>query len=125
MLAGDEDSTAGCKQMAGYLRLICLAAYISAALGMTTSTAASGGGTETARKLSEEVARAAISRAEQAVRRAQAQRMVWTTSEEALGEARRALAKGELAAAVARARVAEEQAELAIAQKRYPPFRIR
>ena len=111
--------------MAGYLRWICMTACIIATIGMTTSAGAFSGGSEPAREPSAKVAQAAIARAERAVKRAETQRMVWTTSEEALRAARRALANGELAAAVAQARIAEEQAELAIAQNRYPPFRIR
>jgi hypothetical protein len=41
-----------------------------------------------------------------------------------LRSARRAFEDGDLATAVAQARVAKEHSELAIAQKRYPPFRI-
>jgi HEPN domain-containing protein len=74
--------------------------------------------------LNADVARAAIAQADRAVRRAEAQRMLWTTAEMALRSARRAFEDGDLAAAIAQARVAKEHAELAIAQKRYPPFRI-
>ena len=50
--------------------------------------------------------------------------MLWTGAEEALRSARRAFDDGDLAAAIAQARVAKQHAELAIAQKRYPPFRF-
>ena len=50
--------------------------------------------------------------------------MLWTSAEEALRSARRAFEDGDLATALAQARVAKEHAELAIAQKRYPPFRF-
>jgi len=111
--------------MSGYLRLVGMTACIVAAFGIAASACASSAATEPAQALTADLARAAIARAERAVRRAEAQRIVWTTSEEALRAARRALANGELAAAVAQARIAEEHAELAIAQNRYPPFRIR
>lgn len=120
----DFDDTAGCKQMGRYRRLLHMTACIVAAFGIAAPACASGVAARPAQSLNAEVARAAIAQAERAIRRAEAQRMLWTTADEALRGARRAFEDGDLAAAVAQARVAKEHAELAIAQKRYPPFRL-
>lgn len=127
MFDGDEvycDDTAGCKQMGRYRRLMHMTACIVTALGIAAPACASGAAARAGQALNAEIARSAIAKAERAVRRAEAQHMLWTTAEEALRGARRAFEDGDLAAAVARARVAKEHAELAIAQKRYPPFRM-
>jgi hypothetical protein len=65
-------------------------------------------------------AHAALVEAERAVSRAQAERALWTTAEEALRNARHALEQGNLASAIKQARVAKEHAHLGIAQKNYP-----
>lgn len=109
--------------MSRYLRLMHMIACI-AGFAIAAAACASGVAAGSTQELSADVARAAIAQAERAVRRAEAQRMLWTTADEALRGARRAFEDGDLAAAVAQARIAREHAELAIAQKRYPPFRI-
>jgi hypothetical protein len=120
----DFDDTAGCKQMGRYRRLMHMTACIFAAFGIAAPAFASGVAAGPGHALNADVARAAIVQADRAVRRAEAQRMLWTTAGEALRGARRAFEDGDLAAAVAQARVAKEHAELSIAQKRYPPFRM-
>lgn len=120
----DFDDTAGCKQMGRYRRLMHMTACAVAAFGFAAPAIASGVAARPGQALNADVARAAIAQADRAVRRAEAQRMLWTTAEMALRSARRAFEDGDLAAAVAQARVAKEHAELAIAQKHYPPFRI-
>ena len=120
----DFDDTAACKQMGRYRRLMHMVVCIVAAFGIVAPAFASGVAAKPGQALSADVARAAIAQADRAVRRAEAQRMLWTTAEEALRGARRAFEDGDLAAAVAQARVAKEHAELAIVQKRYPPFRM-
>ena len=115
----------GCKQMSGYLRLMRMTASITVTLGFAVSACASGVAKDSVKALNPELSSAAVAQAERAVRRAEAEGMLWTTSVEALRRARLALDSGELATAIAQARVAEEHVELAIAQKRYPLFRIR
>ena len=66
---------------------------------------------------------AAVAKAQMAVQQAQAQRALWTSAEEALRKARSALREGNIALAVEQARIAQEHAELGIAQKNYPLFR--
>jgi murein lipoprotein len=119
----DFDDTAGCKQMGRYRRLMHMSACIVAAFGIAAPAFASGVVATPGQALNADVARAAIAQADRAVKRAEAQRVLWTTAEEALRGARRAFEDGDLATAVAQARVAKEHAELAIAQKRFPPFR--
>jgi len=120
----DFDDTSGCKQMGRYRRLMHMTVCIIAAFGIAAPACASGVAARPGQALNADVARAAIAQADRAVKRAEAQGMLWTTAEEALRGARRAFEDGDLAAAVAQARVAKEHAELAIAQKRYPPLRI-
>lgn len=120
----DFDDVAGCKQMNRYRRLMHMTACVVAVFGIAAPAVASGVAARPGPVLNADVARAAIAQADRAVRRAEAQRMLWTTAEMALRSARRAFEDGDLAAAIAQARVAKEHAELAIAQKRYPPFRI-
>ena len=67
-------------------------------------------------------AQAALQKAEDAVRRAWAERALWTTAQEAVEQARAAAARGDYGAAVQAAGVALEQAELGIAQSKYPRF---
>jgi len=95
-----------------------------AVFGIATVACASGVVAGPAPALDAKGARAAIVQAERSVRLAEEKRMLWTSAEEALRSARRAFEDGDLATAVAQARVAKEHAELAIAQKRYPPFRF-
>jgi uncharacterized protein GlcG (DUF336 family) len=68
-------------------------------------------------------AEAAIAEAEAAVRQAEAERALWTSAEDALRKARRALQEGDPTMAVEQARIAQKHSELGIAQKSYPPFR--
>jgi len=118
------DETAGCKQMSRYLRLMHMIACTVAASAIAAAACASGVAAGSAQHLNADATRTAIAQAERAVRRAEAQRMLWTTADEALRGARRAFEVGDLATAVAQARIAREHAELAMAQKGYPPFRI-
>lgn len=67
-------------------------------------------------------ARAALAEAEQAVLAAREQQALWTTAEEALKLARRALERGNYAEALKQAKTAREHAELGLAQKSYPLF---
>ena len=69
------------------------------------------------------VAETAVADAEAAVQRADAQRALWTSAQDALRKARRALQEGNTAMAVEQARIAQKQSELGIAQKSYPLFR--
>lgn len=78
---------------------------------------AAGAGQPEARQAQE-----ALRRAEQAVQQAWEQRSLWTTAQEALEQARAAAARGDYAEAVRSARFATEQAELGLAQSRYPRF---
>ena len=68
-------------------------------------------------------AEAAVADAEEAVRHAEAERALWTSAEDAMRKARRALRDGDTMQALRQARIAREQSELGIAQKSYPPFR--
>lgn len=68
-------------------------------------------------------AKAAVAEAEAAVRQAQAERALWTSAEEAMRKARRALQEGNTAMAVEQARIALKHSDLGIAQKNYPLFR--
>jgi hypothetical protein len=68
-------------------------------------------------------AEAAVAEAQAAVARAATQRALWTSAEEALQKARRALREKNFATAVEQARVASMHSELGIAQKNYPLFR--
>jgi hypothetical protein len=61
-----------------------------------------------------------LAEAEAAVKAAAAKRALWTTAEDALREARSALAVGECERAARAAGVAAEQARLGIEQTRYP-----
>ena len=97
---------------------------MAALFGIASAACASGVVAEPAKVLDAKVARAAILQAERSVRRAQEKGMLWTTAEEALRSARRAFEDRDLAAAVAQAQLAKEHAELAMAQRRYPPYRF-
>lgn len=65
----------------------------------------------------------ALHDAEQAARSARGQGALWTTVVESLEAARAAVARGDYEAALDAARYAQEQAELGIAQRAYPPLR--
>jgi protein-disulfide isomerase-like protein with CxxC motif len=95
-----------------------------ALFGIASGACASGVVAGSAQALDAKVARAAILEAERSVRRAHGKRMLWTTAEEALRSARRAFEDGDLAAALAQAKLAKDHAELAMAQRRYPPYRF-
>jgi len=101
-----------------------MTACMVAVFGIATTACASGVVAGPAQSPDAKAVRAAILEAERSVRRAEDMRMLWTVAEEALRSARRAFDDGDLAAAIAQARVAKQHAELAIAQKRYPPFRF-
>lgn len=62
-----------------------------------------------------------VAEAERAVAGARRQDALWTSAEEALRQARRALADEDAAAAIKHALFASEQARLGIVQKQYPP----
>jgi flagellar basal body L-ring protein FlgH len=68
-------------------------------------------------------AAALLAEAEKAVAEARARQALWTTAQEALLKARRALDAGDTATAIEQARFARDQAALGIAQTRYPPTR--
>lgn len=65
---------------------------------------------------------AAVREAEQAVQAARSRDALWTTAEEALRQARQALAEGNTAGAMAAANRAKEQARLGTEQTAYPDF---
>jgi hypothetical protein len=67
-------------------------------------------------------ARAALDQAERTVQAARARGALWTTAEEALGQARAALSRGDYAAAVSAAERATGQARLGLEQTGYPDF---
>ena len=69
-----------------------------------------------------EDAQSALSAAESAVQAAAAKLSLWTTAEDALRQARAAFRAGDYASATRAARMATEQAQLGIAQTRYPKF---
>jgi hypothetical protein len=69
-----------------------------------------------------EEARSALSAAESAVQAAAAKLSLWTTAVDALKQARAAFLGRDYAAATRAARTAAEQAQLGIAQTRYPTF---
>ena len=70
-----------------------------------------------------DAAKAAVEEAEAAMKHANAERALWTSAEDAMRRARRALQEGNAAAALEQALLARKQAELGIAQKSYPLFR--
>lgn len=69
------------------------------------------------------VAATAVSEAEAAVQQAEALCALWTSAQDALRNARRALQEGNTAMAIDQARIARKQSELGIAQKSYPLVR--
>jgi len=70
-----------------------------------------------------DAAAAAIEEAEAVMKQANAERALWTSAEDAMRRARRALQEGNAAVAIEQALLARKQAELGIAQKSYPLFR--
>jgi hypothetical protein len=64
-----------------------------------------------------------IAKAETALRQANSQRALWTSAEDALRRAHRALQDGNPTMAIEQARIAQQQSELGMAQKDYPLFR--
>ena len=68
-------------------------------------------------------AEVAIAEAEAAVQQASIRRALWTSAEDAMRRARRALQEGNTAVAIEQARIAQKHAELGLAQKDYPLFR--
>ena len=68
-------------------------------------------------------AAATVEEAEAAMKQANAERALWTSAEDAMRRARRALQEGNAAVAIKQALFARKQAELGIAQKSYPLFR--
>lgn len=69
------------------------------------------------------VAETAVADAEAAVQRADVLRALWTSAQDALRKARRALQEGNTAMAIEQARITQKHSELGIAQKSYPLFR--
>ncbi len=63
-----------------------------------------------------------IAKAEAAIKRAAERKALWTSAEEALALAKKRLADGNMNAASAPAALAQELAELGIAQTAYPLF---
>jgi hypothetical protein len=72
-------------------------------------------------KLPPDVAQA-LQRAAQSIEEARSQGALWTTAQEALERAKAAAERGDVGAALSAARFASEQAELGLAQRRYPRF---
>ena len=70
-----------------------------------------------------DAAAAAVAEAVDAVNQANAERALWSSAEDAMRRARRALKEGNAAVAIEQAHLARKQAELGIAQKSYPLFR--
>ena len=70
-----------------------------------------------------DAAAAAVEEAEAVMKHANAERALWTSAEDAMRRARRALKDGNAAVAIEQALLARKQAELGIAQKSYPLFR--
>ena len=68
-------------------------------------------------------AAAAVEEAEAVMNEANAERALWTSAEDAMRRARRALQEGNTTVAIEQAHLARKQAELGIAQKSYPLFR--
>ena len=68
-------------------------------------------------------AAAAVEEADAVMKQANAERALWTSAEDAMRRARRALKEGNAAVAIEQALLARKQAELGIAQKSYPLFR--
>lgn len=68
-------------------------------------------------------AKVAIASAKRAVAAAIAQNALWTSAEDALRRAERAMEGGDAAAALEHARFATGQAQLGLAQKQYPQTR--
>jgi hypothetical protein len=102
------------KRMRGFKRWIFA---VPIALSVT------GAGAANENQVDSDAALAAVADAEAAVKRADAQRALWTSAEEALRKARRALQEGNTAMALDQARIAQRQSELGIVQKNYPLFR--
>jgi hypothetical protein len=70
-----------------------------------------------------DLAASAVAQAEAAVKLASGERALWTSAEDALRKAHRALQEGNSAVAIEQAHIAQKQAELGMAQKSYPLFR--
>ncbi len=70
-----------------------------------------------------DAAAAAVEEAEAAMKQANTERALWTSAEDAMRRARRALQEGNAAVALEQALLARKQAQLGIAQKSYPLFR--
>ena len=70
-----------------------------------------------------EAAASAIAEADAVIKQATAERALWTSAEDAMRRARRALQEGNAAVALEQALLARKQAQLGIAQKSYPLFR--
>lgn len=68
-------------------------------------------------------AKQALAKAEADVKSAKAQKSLWTSSEKALKSAQEAAAKGDSATTLKFAKIASEQAKLAVEQKNYPSTR--
>jgi hypothetical protein len=102
------------KRMRGFKRWMFAAPIALSAIGA---------GTANENPVGSDAALAAVADAEAAVKRADAQRALWTSAEDALRKARHALQEGNTAMALDQARIAQRQSELGIVQKSYPLFR--
>lgn len=91
------------------------AVWLAAALALPAVHASEAANTENAVT--------AIAGAKRAVAAAKAQNALWTSAEDALHRAQRAIDAGDAAAAIEYARFATGQAQLGLAQKQYPPTR--
>jgi hypothetical protein len=104
------------KRMSDFRRWICAVPIALSMIGIGVANE-NAGVSDTA------AAASAVAAAETAVKRADARHALWTSAEDALRKARRALQEGNIATALEQARVAQTQSELGIAQTGYPLFR--
>ena len=90
------------------------------ALALAASFASAVGAAEPAKAEITPEAVAILETASADVKRAEAQRNLWTSVTAALDDAKRAAAAGDSAAVIRHAHAASEQAKLSIEQTRYP-----
>jgi len=70
-------------------------------------------------------AKAALDKAETAVKEAKAKYALWTTAESAITAAEEAAAKGDSESVMKNAKTAEEQAHLGLEQAKMPPLQLK
>lgn len=75
---------------------------------------------EAAKPALSEEARLSLNKAEADVKEAKAQKVLWTTAEQALEKAQEAAAKGDSTATLKFSKTASDQARLGLEQKNYP-----